>query len=60
VATLLDKQRVDAYSNQIGFDARSLGSGMYFYRLSAETIPQAGDNAEPQRYVSVKKMLFLK
>jgi len=60
VATLLDMKKVDDYSNKVTFNAQSLGSGMYFYRLTAETIPLAGDNSEPQRFVSVKKMLFLK
>lgn len=60
VASLLDLQRMDGHYNRVVFNAQSLESGMYFYRLIAQTIPHDNETAERQRFVSVGKMLLLK
>jgi hypothetical protein len=60
VATLLDAERRNDYRNEVVFNAQSLGSGIYFYRLTAETIPPEGKNARPERFAGVGNMLLIK
>jgi len=58
VATLLDKEELAAGEEELEFDASSLSSGVYLYRVVAETITE--DGAVSQTYTQVKKMVLLK
>ncbi|HTK81146.1 MAG TPA: T9SS type A sorting domain-containing protein [Bacteroidota bacterium] len=53
VATLANKQSMDAGYKSFTFDASTIPSGAYFYRIYAQ---EANGNA----YVSVKKMVLMK
>ncbi|MBI1804428.1 MAG: T9SS type A sorting domain-containing protein [Ignavibacteriae bacterium] len=62
VATLLDHQMLDDGEQQVDFDASSLSSGVYFYRLTTESVvtdPEAGD-VSGRAFTSTRKMLLLK
>jgi type II secretory pathway pseudopilin PulG len=61
VATLLDKQEMGDGIQEVELSAATinLSSGVYFYRLVAETITDE-DNPVGQNFVSVKKMLMIK
>ena len=52
VATLLNGQMA-AGSQKVSFDASSLNSGVYFYRIDA-------DGIDGQKFSSVKKMVLTK
>jgi hypothetical protein len=52
VATLADNQEYEAGTQQVQFNAGNLASGMYFYRLTAQS--------EGKTFKDVKKMLLLK
>lgn len=58
VATLLSREAMDG-SQEIDFDANNLPSGVYFYHLVAEGIPDEEGDAL-QTFTAVKKMLLLK
>ena len=60
VAKLLDRETMDDGSQEVEFDASRLASGVYFYRIVAEGIGDAEEGIAGQRFVSVKKLLFLK
>jgi hypothetical protein len=55
VATLYDNQTLGAGSFATQFDGRNLASGVYFYRLNANSTEQAN-----QSFTSVKKMMLIK
>lgn len=55
VATLIDNELYTEGLNEVEFDAGKLSSGVYFYRLVAETL---GDS--PMKYSQVKKMVLMK
>ncbi|MBI5022138.1 MAG: immune inhibitor A [Ignavibacteriales bacterium] len=61
VATLLDRQDMDFGSQEIELSATAanLASGVYYYRIVAETI---GDDETQggEKYVSTKKMILIK
>ncbi len=61
VATLLDRQDMDYGSQEVELSAISanLASGVYYYRIVAETI---GDDESlgGEKYISTKKMILLK
>lgn len=61
VATLLNRESLDDGWNQVQFSGvgLNLASGVYFYRLVAETIAD-DDNPVVQSYTLVKKMMMLK
>jgi hypothetical protein len=61
VATLLDRQDMDYGSQEVELSAISanLASGVYYYRIVAETIGD-DENAGGEKFVSVKKMILLK
>jgi hypothetical protein len=60
VATLLDHEEMYDGEQEAEFDASTLSSGVYFYRLMAEGIPDDEEEISAQTYTSVKKMLLLK
>ena len=61
VATLIDKQDLEEGWNQVRVagDALNLASGVYFYRLVAQTATD-DENPVSQTYTIVKKMMMLK
>jgi hypothetical protein len=61
VATLLDRQALDDGWNRftMSADTYRLASGVYYYRLVAEVVPD-DDNPMAQKVSIVKKMLFIK
>lgn len=58
VQTLLDRQAFDEGGNEIEFDATRFASGVYIYRLVAESIDEDGEQS--QIFTSVKKMVLLR
>lgn len=54
VATLLNKEAMDDGQQEVEFDAGNLTSGVYFYRVVAQTADGA------QHYQAVKRMLLMK
>ncbi|MBI3765233.1 MAG: T9SS type A sorting domain-containing protein, partial [Ignavibacteriales bacterium] len=59
VATLLNHESFDAGQQEVDFDASSLSSGVYLYRLSAQAVDDDG-NATGATFSQVKKMVLLK
>jgi len=59
VATLLNRESLEDGSQEVDFDANSLPSGVYFYHLAAEGIPDE-DGGAPLTFSAVKKMLLVK
>ncbi len=61
VATLLNKETLDEGWNQVQFSAvgLKLASGVYFYRMVAETFTD-DENPVAQSFTLVKKMMMLK
>lgn len=55
IATLLDKEYVDAGADIVDFDAENLSSGTYIYRISV-TDPENGS----MQFTQAKRMLLLK
>ncbi len=51
-ASLVDDQEYEAGTHQVEFNAGSLASGIYFYRITAQS--------EGKTFTSVKKMLLMK
>jgi hypothetical protein len=59
VATLLDREVVDL-GESLEFNASSLPSGVYLYRIVAETIADADAGIEAASFTQVKKMVLVK
>ena len=59
VATLLNKEAMEDGPQDVEFDASNLPSGVYFYRLNAEGIPDE-DGISGQSLTAVRKMLLIK
>jgi len=59
VATLVDREPFQTGYQEVRFLANGLASGVYFYRITAESLD---DNGTPtgQSFVQVKKMILLK
>jgi hypothetical protein len=57
VATLLNGEVLAAGDQSVKFDATNLTSGVYFYRISAES---AAKDGKSESFVSVKKMMLVK
>jgi hypothetical protein len=57
IATVLDKEEMEDGSQEVEFLAYNIASGVYFYRIVVETIPEEGAG---EKFVSVKKMIVLK
>ncbi|HUL44688.1 MAG TPA: T9SS type A sorting domain-containing protein [Bacteroidota bacterium] len=59
VISLLNKQDMDEGGQEIVFNASSFASGVYFYRLVAEGMPDENGHATGS-FTDVKKMILLK
>ncbi|MBI3193496.1 MAG: T9SS type A sorting domain-containing protein [Ignavibacteriae bacterium] len=57
VSTLLTEEVMDEGEYEIPFDASSLPSGVYYYRLNVETV---NDDGMAENMTSVKKMILLR
>ena len=57
IATLVDQQEIDEWTQEVVFDATNFASGLYFYRLTARG---TDDQGQLQMYQSVKKMMLIK
>ncbi len=60
VAAIFNRQEMDEGFQDAQFDAGSLGSGVYFYRLTVEGAPDDATGARGQILSEVRKMLLLK
>ena len=60
VATLLNNERMEDGFQVVEFDASNLASGIYFYRLVAESKDNPDEGIVGQQFVSMKKMLLIK
>lgn len=59
VATLLDRESMSEGSDRVEFDANALSTGVYFYRIIAETVNEDGKLTN-DTFTQVKKMMLLK
>jgi hypothetical protein len=59
VATLFDREEIEL-SETVEFDASSLPSGVYLYRIVAETIADADAGIAAETFTQVKKMVLVK
>jgi len=59
VASVLNSQEMEDGSQDVEFDASNLPSGVYFYRLNVEGIPDEDGNIG-QTFVGMKKMMLIK
>jgi hypothetical protein len=60
IATLVDNEAFDAGTEEVEFDASSLSSGVYLYRVTASTVDDDGNIITNNAFTSVKKMLLVK
>ena len=60
VATLLDREYMEDGPGGVDFDGSGFASGVYFYRLISEGLPEEEGGVSPGVSVIVKKMLLLK
>ncbi len=60
VATLFDHEAMDEGVQSADFNASQLSSGVYFYRLMAQTIVNEDEGISGETFTNVKKMLLLK
>ncbi len=60
VANLIDREELSDGLQDVEFDATNLPSGVYIYRLVADGVADEYDDAAPQSFVSVKKMVLVK
>ncbi|GEM_PF-928751 len=58
VTTLLADQVLDEGRQIVEFDATSLASGVYFYRITAQTVEEDGSGVST--FTNVKKMMLVK
>jgi len=58
MTTLFDHEALDAGTQSVEYDAGNLPSGVYFYRVVAQSVNDEGQGS--QFYTSVKKMMLLK
>jgi hypothetical protein len=57
VATLINNEQMDNGMQAIDFNAANYASGVYLYRITAETM---NDNGIAHTFTSVKKMVLIK
>jgi hypothetical protein len=60
VATLLDHATLEDGTQEVEFNASTLASGVYFYRLISESVADPEDGIASQKFTTVKKMLLIK
>jgi hypothetical protein len=60
VATLLNREPLDEGEQEAEFNAASLPSGVYFYRLVATGVGDVDEGIAGQTFTSVKKMMLIK
>jgi hypothetical protein len=60
VATLLNNEELEEGIQELTFDASALSSGVYFYRLSAESITDPDEGTVSESFLNVKKMMLVK
>lgn len=60
VATLIDREEMTDGFNSIDFDANTLSTGVYFYRLTAEGLGDPEEGITGQTFVTTKKMMLMK
>jgi hypothetical protein len=58
VQTLLDREDMIEGTQEVQFNAQNLSSGVYFYRIVAETLDE--DGAKLNTFQTVKKMILIK
>jgi hypothetical protein len=59
VATLVNREEIE-FGDGVTFDASALPSGVYLYRLVAETIADADAGVAAETFTQVKKMVLVK
>jgi len=59
VAHVLNHEEMGDGDQEVEFNAHALASGVYFYRIVAESVPDE-DAASGQSFTSVKKMLLMR
>ncbi|TAK55535.1 MAG: T9SS type A sorting domain-containing protein [Bacteroidetes bacterium] len=57
VASPLDHRMMEDGTQEVSFDASSLVSGVYLYRISAESV---NDDGIVNTYTSIKKIMLIK
>jgi len=60
VVTLLSNESFDAGTEEVEFDASSLSSGVYLYRITASTVDDDGNILTNNVFTTVKKMMLVK
>jgi hypothetical protein len=60
VVTLLTNESFDAGTEEVEFDASSLSSGVYLYRITASTVDDDGNILTNNVFTTVKKMMLVK
>jgi hypothetical protein len=60
VATLYDNQLLDDGFKEATFDASRVSSGVYFYRIIVQSVPDEGSGELPVTTTVTKKMLLMK
>jgi hypothetical protein len=58
VATLIDKQIVDAGYREVVFITDNLSTGIYFININAAGVDR--ENGKESRFTGVKKMIYAK
>jgi hypothetical protein len=60
IAILVDHEMLEEGEEEVEFDASSLPSGVYFYRIEATTVIDEDEGIFGQSFVSMKKMVLVK
>ena len=60
VATLADNELMEDGTQVLDFDAATLASGLYFYRITAQSVDEDGLGITGQKFVQTMKMLLVK
>ncbi|MBI1805055.1 MAG: T9SS type A sorting domain-containing protein [Ignavibacteriae bacterium] len=60
VKTLLNDESMEDGEQEVNFDASSIASGVYFYRIVAQTVVDEDARTLGQAFTSVKKMVLVK